>query len=106
MIVKVALDEHVPSVVSIWPSVNWYEREVYDLFGIVFDSHPDLRRILTDYGFKGHPFRKDFPLIGYEEMRYDHEKQSCVYEPVSIEQRVVVPKIIRNRDNQVEHADE
>lgn len=86
---------HAPSVVDIWRSADWYEREVFDLFGIFFDGHPDLRRILTDYGFKGHPFRKDFPLIGEVELRYDAEQQRCVYEPVSIQPRVLVPKVIR-----------
>ena len=88
----------LPSVVDIWPSANWYERETYDLFGIEFTGHPDLRRLLTDYGFKGHPFRKDFPLIGEVEMRYDATLQRCVYEPVSIAPRVLVPKVIR-KDN-------
>ncbi|MFO7642481.1 MAG: NADH-quinone oxidoreductase subunit C [Candidatus Competibacteraceae bacterium] len=85
----------VPSVVSIWAGVNWFEREAFDLFGIVFEGHPDLRRILTDYGFMGHPFRKDFPLIGQVEMRYDPERGRVVYEPVSIEPRVLVPRVIR-----------
>lgn len=85
----------VPSVIDIWPSANWYEREAFDLFGIVFEGHPDLRRLLTDYGFKGHPFRKDFPLIGEVEMRYDAAQKRCVYEPVSIKPRVLVPKVIR-----------
>lgn len=85
----------VPSVVEVWSSANWFEREAFDLFGILFDGHPDLRRILTDYGFVGHPFRKDFPLIGEVEMRYDPEKRRVVYEPVSIEPRVLVPKVIR-----------
>jgi NADH-quinone oxidoreductase subunit C len=88
----------VPSVCSIWPAANWFEREAYDLFGIEFSGHPDLRRILTDYGFKGHPFRKDFPLVGEVEMRYDATLQRCVYEPVSIVPRILVPKVIR-RDN-------
>ncbi len=83
------------SVTSIWAVANWYEREVFDLFGILFENHNDLRRILTDYGFVGHPFRKDFPLIGQVEMRYDSEKQRVVYEPVELEQRVLVPKVIR-----------
>jgi len=85
----------VPSAVDIWPSANWFEREAFDLFGIVFDGHPDLRRILTDYGFIGHPFRKDFPLTGRVEMRYDPEKRRVVYQPVSIEPRVLVPRVIR-----------
>jgi NADH-quinone oxidoreductase subunit C len=86
----------VPSVVSVWSSANWYEREAFDLFGIVFDGHPDLRRILTDYGFVGHPFRKDFPLVGTVEMRYDPEQRRVIYEPVSIEPRVLVPRVIRS----------
>jgi NADH-quinone oxidoreductase subunit C len=85
----------VDSVVDIWASANWYEREAFDLFGIVFEGHPDLRRILTDYGFIGHPFRKDFPLIGQVEMRYDPDKQRVVYQPVTIEARVLVPRVIR-----------
>jgi NADH-quinone oxidoreductase subunit C len=85
----------LPSVVEIWPSANWYEREVFDLFGVVFDGHPDLRRILTDYGFVGHPFRKDFPLSGYVEVRYDPEQKRVVQEPVSIEPRVLVPRVVR-----------
>jgi len=85
----------VPSVVGLWAGVNWFEREAFDLFGIVFEGHPDLRRILTDYGFIGHPFRKDFPLIGNVEMRYDPERGRVVYEPVSIEPRVLVPRVIR-----------
>ena len=85
----------VDSVVDIWASANWFEREAFDLFGIVFRGHPDLRRILTDYGFIGHPFRKDFPLIGNVEVRYDAQKKRVVYEPVSIEPRVLVPKVIR-----------
>ena len=87
----------VPSVVSIWNSANWFEREAFDLYGIIFEGHPDLRRILTDYGFVGHPFRKDFPLIGNVEVRYDEEKKRVVYEPVtSVEPRVGVPRVIRN----------
>jgi NADH-quinone oxidoreductase subunit C len=85
----------VASVIDLWNSANWYEREAFDLFGIVFDGHPDLRRILTDYGFIGHPFRKDFPLIGTVEMRYDPEKGRVVYQPVTIEERVLVPRVIR-----------
>ena len=86
----------IPSVIDIWSSANWYEREAFDLFGILFEGHPDLRRILTDYGFVGHPFRKDFPLSGNVEVRYDPEKQRVVYQPVSIEPRVLVPKVIRD----------
>ena len=86
----------VPSLVDIWSSVNWYERETFDLFGIIFEGHPDLRRILTDYGFTGHPFRKDFPLIGNVTVRYDEEKGRVVYEPVEIEPRVLVPRVIRD----------
>ena len=86
----------VDSVISIWSSADWYEREAFDLFGIAFVGHPDLRRILTDYGFIGHPFRKDFPLIGNVEMRYDPSKGRVVYEPVSIEPRTLVPKTIRD----------
>lgn len=95
--IKVFLESEpvVPSVIDIWKSADWFERESYDLFGIVYDGHPDLRRLLTDYGFKGHPFRKDFPLIGEVEMRYDAKLQRCVYEPVSIEARTLVPKVIR-----------
>lgn len=84
------------SLVSIWSSANWYEREAFDLYGIIFDGHPDLRRLLTDYGFIGHPFRKDFPLSGHVEMRYDPDRQRVVYEPVSIEPRVLVPRVVRN----------
>lgn len=96
--IKVYLEEEpaVPSVIDIWQSANWFEREAYDLFGIVYEGHPDLRRILTDYDFKGHPFRKDFPLIGEVEMRYDATLQRCIYEPVSIEDRTLVPKVIRD----------
>lgn len=86
----------IPSVINIWTSANWYEREAFDLFGIVYDGHPDLRRLLTDYGFVGHPFRKDFPLIGEVELRYDAAQERCVYEPVSIQPRVLVPKVIRH----------
>ena len=87
----------VPSVTSVWPGANWYEREAFDLFGIIFEGHPDLRRILTDYGFVGHPFRKDFPLIGNVEVRYDEAQQRVIYEPVtSVEPRVLVPRVIRD----------
>lgn len=85
----------VPTVTGIWASADWYEREAFDLFGILFSGHPDLRRILTDYGFVGHPFRKDFPLVGNVEMRYDPERERVVYEPVSIEARVLVPRVKR-----------
>ena len=83
------------SVIELWPSVNWFEREAFDLFGIIFEGHPDLRRILTDYGFVGHPFRKDFPMSGYVEMRYDPEQRRIVYEPVTIEPREVTPRVVR-----------
>ena len=84
----------VDSVTDVWPSANWYEREAFDLFGILFDGHPDLRRLLTDYGFIGHPFRKDFPLSGQVEMRYDEEQGRVIYQPVTIEPRVLVPRTI------------
>jgi len=86
----------IPSLVEIWSSANWYEREAFDLFGIVFEGHPDLRRIMTDYGFTGHPFRKDFPLIGNVAVRYDSQKKRVVYEPVEIEPRVGVPRVLRD----------
>lgn len=85
----------VASVMNVWNAANWYEREAFDLYGIVFEGHPDLRRILTDYGFIGHPFRKDFPITGHVEMRYDAERARVVYEPVSIEPREITPRIIR-----------
>ena len=85
----------VPSVVDVWPCANWFEREAFDLFGIMFPGHPDLRRILTDYGFVGHPFRKDFPISGHVEMRYDPEQRRVIYQPVTIEPREVTPRIIR-----------
>ncbi|MBM4233918.1 MAG: NADH-quinone oxidoreductase subunit C [Gammaproteobacteria bacterium] len=93
----------IDSLVGIWASANWFEREAFDLFGILFKGHPDLRRLLTDYGFIGHPFRKDFPLIGNVEVRYDPQKQRVVYEPVSIEPRTLVPRVIRH-DNRYDPA--
>jgi NADH-quinone oxidoreductase subunit C len=101
---KVLLEETdlvVPSVINIWPAANWFEREAFDLFGIMFKDHPDLRRILTDYGFVGHPFRKDFPLIGNVEARYDGTLKRVIYEPVSIPLRILEPKVIR-KDNRYE----
>jgi NADH-quinone oxidoreductase subunit C len=94
-----ALDDDFPvfpTLIDIWPVANWFEREAFDLFGIMFENHPDLRRILTDYGFVGHPFRKDFPMIGNVEMRYDPIQQRVVYQPVSIELRNNVPRVIRD----------
>jgi NADH-quinone oxidoreductase subunit C len=85
----------LPSMIDVWPAANWFEREAFDLFGIVFDGHPDLRRLLTDYGFVGHPFRKDFPISGYVEMRYDPEQKRVIYQPVTIEPREITPRIIR-----------
>lgn len=105
---KVFLEENllsIPSVHDIWTSANWFEREAYDLFGILFEGHPDLRRILTDYGFIGHPFRKDFPVSGHVEMRYDAKAGKVIYEPVSIEPRVTVPKVIRNDNRYLEPQD-
>jgi len=87
----------VASLVEVWPSANWFEREAFDLFGLMFEGHPDLRRILTDYGFVGHPFRKDFPLSGYVEMRYDPEQKRVVYQPVTIDPREVTPRIVREK---------
>ncbi|MFZ8943132.1 MAG: NADH-quinone oxidoreductase subunit C [Methylophilaceae bacterium] len=98
--IKVFLEDNefptLPTVISLWPVADWYEREAFDLLGIMFLNHPDLRRILTDYGFIGHPFRKDFPMIGKVEMRYDPSQKRVIYEPVSIEQRNNVPRIIRD----------
>ncbi len=88
----------VDSVIDVWPVANWFEREAFDLFGIVFEGHPDLRRILTDYGFVGHPFRKDFPLIGNVEVRYDPDQRRVVYQPVSIDERELVPRIVREEN--------
>lgn len=105
--VRTYLDDDFPllsSVIDVWAAANWFEREAFDLYGIIFDGHPDLRRILTDYGFVGHPFRKDFPLSGNVEMRYDEEKKRVIYEPVSIEPRINVPRIIRD-DHRYENAE-
>jgi NADH-quinone oxidoreductase subunit C len=88
----------VSSVIGVWPAANWYEREAFDLYGIIFEGHPDLRRILTDYGFVGHPFRKDFPVSGNVEMRYDPDQQRVIYQPVSIEPREITPRIIRDEN--------
>ena len=85
----------MPSLIDVWPAANWFEREAFDLYGIMFEGHPDLRRILTDYGFVGHPFRKDFPLSGYVEMRYDPEQRRVVYQPVTIDPREVTPRVVR-----------
>ena len=88
----------VPSLVDVWPAANWFEREAFDLYGIMFPGHPDLRRLLTDYGFVGHPFRKDFPISGYVEMRYDPEQGRVIYQPVTIEPREVTPRVIREEN--------
>ena len=96
-----AADDDLPvvdSLTSVWSSANWFEREAFDLFGIVFEGHDDLRRILTDYGFIGHPFRKDFPISGHVEMRYDAERKRVIYQPVTIEPREIVPRIIREEN--------
>ena len=96
-----AADDEFPvidSVINIWPSANWFEREAFDLFGIIFDGHPDLRRILTDYGFIGHPFRKDFPISGNVEMRYDPDQRRVIYQPVTIEPREITPRIVREEN--------
>ena len=100
-----APDDDLPvlaSAIGVWPAANWFEREAFDLFGIVFDGHPDLRRLLTDYGFVGHPFRKDFPISGNVEMRYDPERGRVIYQPVTIEPREITPRIIREEN----YADE
>jgi len=94
----------VPSVTSVWTSAEWAEREAFDLMGIHYDGHTDLRRLLTDYGFVGHPFRKDFPLVGNVEMRYDPKKKRVIYEPVTIEPRVLVPRVIRNTARRAEEV--
>lgn len=88
----------IPTLFTTWPTVNWFEREAFDLYGIVFEGHPDLRRLLTDYGFIGHPFRKDFPISGYVEMRYDPEQKRVIYQPVTIEPREIVPRVVREDD--------
>jgi NADH-quinone oxidoreductase subunit C len=88
----------VSSLIDVWPAAGWFEREAFDLFGIMFEGHPDLRRILTDYGFVGHPFRKDFPLSGTVEMRYDPDQKRVIYQPVTIEPREIVPRIIREQE--------
>ena len=88
----------LPSVIDVWPAANWFEREAFDLYGIVFEGHPDLRRLLTDYGFVGHPFRKDFPLSGHVEMRFDPEQGRVIYQPVTIEPREITPRVIRERN--------
>ena len=96
-----APDDDMPlldSVVDVWPSANWFEREAFDLFGIIFNGHPDLRRILTDYGFIGHPFRKDFPISGNVEMRYDPEQRRVIYQPVTIDPREITPRIVREEN--------
>ena len=100
----VANDEFpiLPTLVDIWPAVNWFEREAFDLYGIVFENHPDLRRILTDYGFIGHPFRKDFPISGHVEMRYDTEQKRVIYQPVSIEPLEITPRIVREEGYGIE----
>jgi NADH-quinone oxidoreductase subunit C len=103
--VRVYVDDAQPSVdsvVSVWASADWFEREAFDLFGILFEGHPDLRRILTDYGFIGHPFRKDFPLEGNVEVRYDPEKKRVIYQPVTIESRTLVPRVIRKDERFVD----
>jgi NADH-quinone oxidoreductase subunit C len=92
----------VASLTEVWPSAGWFEREAFDLYGIMFDGHPDLRRLLTDYGFVGHPFRKDFPLSGHVEMRYDPEQKRVVYQPVTIDPREVTPRIVREKNYAVE----
>ena len=94
----------LPTVSDVWTSANWFEREAFDLFGILFDGHNDLRRILTDYGFIGHPFRKDFPISGYVEMRYDPEQKRVIYQPVTIEPREITPRVIREDNYGITHG--
>ena len=96
----------LPSIVDVWSSANWFEREAFDLFGILFDGHPDLRRVLTDYGFIGHPFRKDFPLVGNVEVAYDPEQGRVAYQPVSIEPRTLVPRVIRDDNRYTVEAED
>jgi len=96
----------IDTVTDIWPAANWYEREAFDLFGIVYIGHPDLRRLLTDYGFIGHPFRKNFPLSGHVEVRYDAKSQRVIYEPVMIQPRVLVPKVIRKDNRYIDHSED
>ena len=106
--VKTFLEGEPPmldSVIDVWPAANWFEREAFDVMGIAFSGHPDLRRILTDYGFIGHPFRKDFPLSGYVEMRYDEDKKRVVYEPVTVEPRILVPRVNREIAKQNEQGE-
>jgi NADH-quinone oxidoreductase subunit C len=100
LIVMVSNDDFpvIPSLMNVWSSANWYEREAFDLFGIIFEGHDDLRRILTDYGFIGHPFRKDFPVSGQVEMRYDPEQKRVIYQPITIEPREVIPRVIREEN--------
>ncbi|MCK5696661.1 MAG: NADH-quinone oxidoreductase subunit C [Gammaproteobacteria bacterium] len=103
--VRTWLDDDFPmvdSVVSIWNGANWFEREAFDMFGILYSGHPDLRRLLTDYGFIGHPLRKDFPMVGQVEMRYDANKQRVIYEPVTIEERINIPRIVRDDNRYAE----
>ena len=90
----------VPSIIKLWPAANWYEREAFDLYGVFFNGHPDLRRLLTDYGFVGHPFRKDFPLTGHVEVRYDATEGRVIYQPVTVTPRTLVPKTIRKTTNE------
>ena len=107
--IRTWLDDDFPvvdSVVGIWSGANWFEREAFDLLGILYSGHPDLRRILTDYGFIGHPLRKDFPLVGQVEMRYDANKQRVIYEPVTLEERVIIPRIIRDDSRYADRENE